>query len=128
MPAIRQLLLVFLGAGLGGAVRHAVNLASVRLLGAQASIGTLAINVVGSLVIGILAGHYGTRGRAPDDLWLFLATGILGGFTTFSAFSLDAASLWQRGQPSGAAWYVVGSVGLALVAVLVGIRLGARAF
>ena len=82
----------------------------------------LFINVAGSLTMGLLAGYFAHRG--PDfapAARLFLMTGILGGFTTFSAFSLDAVLLWERGQALAAAAYVAGSVGLAILGLVAGL-------
>jgi CrcB protein len=128
MQGINGFLVVFAGAGLGGAMRHGVNLLSARLFTTPFPVGTFAVNVVGSLALGILAGYFTARGRSPDGQWLLLATGILGGFTTFSAFSLDAVTLWNRGQGATAAWFVAGSVAVSLVALAAGLRLGARIF
>jgi CrcB protein len=118
-------LLVFLGAGLGGVLRHGVNLAAARILGTGLPWGTLTVNVVGSFLMGLIAGWLALR---AGETWsqpvrLFLATGILGGFTTFSAFSLDAALLWERGQGGMAAAYVAGSVVLSLAALAGGLFL-----
>jgi CrcB protein len=88
--------IVFFGAGLGGAARHAVNLAAARVLGTAFPFGTLAVNIVGSLLMGLIAGWFAFKGDASQHWRLFLTTGILGGFTTFSAFSLDIALLWER--------------------------------
>ncbi len=118
--------LVFVGAGLGGMARHSVNLAAARVPGSVSSAGTLGINVLGSLLIGLLAAYLTTAGESREPLRLLLATGVLGGFTTFSAFSLDAASLWQQGRPEAAAAYIVGSVVLSLGAVALGLSLGTR--
>ncbi len=82
--------------------------------------GTLFVNVSGSLVIGLAVGWVGA---ASNDTRLFLVTGVLGGYTTFSAFSLDALTLWQRGEVGMAALYVLGSVALSLVAVTAGYAL-----
>ena len=118
-----QWILVFLGGGLGAAMRHGVNLAAPRLLGTAFPFGTLAINVVGSLLMGVVAGWLVLRGD-PSPAWrLFLATGVLGGFTTFSAFSLEAVQLWQRGQAGLAALYVGGSVLLSIAALWLGLAL-----
>jgi CrcB protein len=116
-------LIVFIGAGLGGAGRHGVNVLSARLLGAGFPAGTLVINVVGCLLMGLIAGIFAFRGHLPQEMRLFLTTGILGGFTTFSAFSLDAAVLWERGETGLAVVYVVASVVLSLVAVAAGLAL-----
>jgi CrcB protein len=116
---------VFLGAGLGGVLRHGVNLASLKWFGAGFPVGTMAINVAGSLLMGIVAGYLAFR---AGECWtqgvrLFLATGVLGGFTTFSAFSLDAVLLWERGAALQALGYVVGSVVLSLGGLVAGLAL-----
>lgn len=114
---------VFLGAGLGGVLRHGINLASARLVGQAFPAGTLLINVSGSLLMGLIAGWFALRGEASSSMRLFLTTGILGGYTTFSAFSLDAALLWQRGDAGLAAIYVAGSVLASLSGVFAGLAL-----
>jgi CrcB protein len=118
-------LLVFLGAGIGGVLRHGVNLLALRWPLAGFPYGTLAINVVGSGLMGLVAGWFAFKASdaAPQDLRLFLTTGILGGFTTFSAFSLDAILLWQRGEALLAAAYVIGSVVTSLAALVGGLAL-----
>jgi CrcB protein len=90
-------LIVFLGAGLGGALRHGINQLVARLVATDFPLATLLINVSGSFAMGLLAGWLAFRGDAPQHWRLFLATGVLGGYTTFSAFSLDAVLLWERG-------------------------------
>lgn len=85
--------IVFLDAGVGGAVRHGVNLIVAHLLGLGFPWATLSINIIGSLLMGILTEIFVMRTGLPQELRLFLTTGILGGFTTFSTFSLDARAL-----------------------------------
>ena len=114
-------LIVFLGGGIGSMLRHGVNQASAGLFGLNYPFGTLIVNIVGSLAIGCVAGWFALRGEGGSLLRLFLATGIIGGFTTFSAFSLDAALLWERGQTAAAVLYVAGSVGIAVVSVFGGL-------
>jgi fluoride exporter len=116
-------LIVFLGAGIGGAIRHGVNLASVRLFGFGFPFGTIIVNVAGSLLMGMLAGYFAFRTGVPQHMRLFLTTGILGGFTTFSAFSLDAALLMERHAYWSATAYILGSVFLSLVALFAGLSL-----
>src|SRR5436190_19250048 len=99
---------VFLGAGVGGAVRHAMNIWVARLAGTHFPMHTLAINVTGSLVMGMVTAWFALKGGATGHLRLFLATGVLGGYTTFSAFSLDAILLWERQDYTLAALYVGG--------------------
>jgi CrcB protein len=114
-------LIVFLGAGIGGALRHGVNLAAARLFGLEFPFGTLIVNVVGSLAMGLLAGYFAYRTGLPQHYRLFLTTGILGGFTTFSAFSLDAALLVERHAYGLAAAYVAVSVAISLAALFAGL-------
>ena len=114
-------LIVFLGAGLGGALRHGVNVAATRLFGFSFPYGTLIVNVVGSFAMGLLAGYFAYRPGIPQHMRLFLTTGILGGFTTFSTFSLDAALLVERHAFGLAAGYVVGSVTAGLAALFLGL-------
>lgn len=117
--------LVFLGAGIGGVLRHGVNLVSLKWLGAPFPYGTMAINILGSGVMGLVAGFLAFKAGEgwTQNARLFLATGILGGFTTFSAFSLDAILLWERGEAMLAAFYVLGSVVLSLMALVAGLAL-----
>lgn len=116
-------LIVFLGAGLGGALRHAANELALRWFGSAYPVGTLAVNVIGSFAIGLLAGYFAFRGEAPQIWRLFLATGVLGGFTTFSAFSLDVVLLYQRGAVLQAALYVGLSVALSVAGLILGLWL-----
>ena len=120
---MKSFVVVFLGAGIGGALRHGVNLAALRLLGPGFPHGTITVNIVGSLLMGLLAGWFAHKAD-PGLTWrLFLTTGILGGFTTFSAFSLDAALLLERGQPGLAALYALASPVLAIFALFAGLWL-----
>ncbi len=117
-------LLVILGAGLGGGVRHGVNLAVARLAPTLSfPLATLLINVAGSFLMGVLVEVLAFRGGASQATRLFLTTGILGGFTTFSTFSLDAVALWQRGESGAALLYVAASVGLGLAGLVAGLAL-----
>jgi len=118
-------LLVFFGAGLGGCLRHTVNLLAARVWGANFPWGTFLINISGSLVMGLIAGWLAFRAGEnwTQHVRLFTLTGILGGYTTFSAFSLDAALLYERGQLAICAAYIGGSVGLALAGVFGGLAI-----
>ncbi|MCO5093446.1 fluoride efflux transporter CrcB [Bosea sp. (in: a-proteobacteria)] len=115
--------LVFVGAGIGGVLRHGVNAVSPRWFGMDFPHGTLAVNILGSALMGLVAGWFAFRAGedVPQGLRLFLATGVLGGFTTFSAFSLDAVLLWERGAVMPAAAYVIGSVALSLAGLVGGL-------
>jgi CrcB protein len=118
---VTQVLLVFLGGGIGAAFRHGVNIGSARMFGTAFPWHTLIVNVAGSFVMGLLTAWFAFR----TDWWttqhvrLFLTTGILGGFTTFSTFSLDTALLWERGATFAAASYVVLSLVLSVAGLFV---------
>jgi CrcB protein len=115
--------IVFLGGGVGAALRHGVNVLSARLFGTSFPWHTLVENVTGSLVMGLLAGWFAFK-TDPSQAWrLFLTTGILGGYTTFSAFSLDTVLLYERGQTGLAALYVLASVGLSIAGLFAGLAL-----
>ena len=114
-------LIVFLGAGIGGALRHGVNVGAARLFGYGFPSGTFIVNVAGSFVMGLLAGYFLFRPGIGQHWRLFLTTGVLGGFTTFSSFSLDAALLIERHSFGLAAGYVVGSVAASLSALFFGL-------
>lgn len=111
------------GGALGAAGRYLANVAATRLLGIGFPWGTMVVNILGSLVMGLVIGWLARRNEGGMVLSLFLTTGILGGFTTFSAFSLDALNLWQRGEVGLAFGYVAGSVVLSLAAVFAGLSI-----
>ena len=103
-------LIVFIGGGLGAALRHGVNLLSARLLGTGFNYATLIENVSGSFLMGLVIAYFAFKSDGSQHWRLFLTTGILGGYTTFSAFSLETVVLYERGEPWLAALYVVLSV------------------
>ncbi|PIE12864.1 MAG: fluoride efflux transporter CrcB [Rhodobacterales bacterium] len=110
------LLHVALGGAIGASARYLTSMGAMRLMGPGFPWGTLAVNVAGSFLMGVLVvvlAHKDATRMAP-----FLMTGVLGGFTTFSAFSLDAMAIYERGQVALAAYYVVASVLLSLGAVV----------
>jgi CrcB protein len=116
-------LVVFLGGGIGAALRHGINLAVARLVGTAFPYGTLMINITGSFIMGLVAAYFAFKGDASQHWRLFLTTGILGGYTTFSAFSLDAALLYERGEIGLAALYVVASVAISIAGLFAGLAL-----
>jgi CrcB protein len=116
-------LIVFLGGGFGAMIRHGVNLLSMRTLGTQFPYSTFFINVTGSTIMGLIGAYFLVKGDASQHWRLFLTTGILGGYTTFSAFSLDAALLYERGELGLAAFYVIGSVVLSLAGLFAGLAI-----
>jgi len=125
MRGLLPYLWVFLGAGLGGMLRHGVNQAGAALFGGGFPVATLMVNLTGCFAIGLLTSLFAFRGEwAGQHARLFLTTGVLGGFTTFSAFSLDTAVLLERGQGGLAVAYVAASVGGALMGVFMGLSLG----
>lgn len=119
------ILLVFVGAGLGGVLRHGVNVGAARLVGTNFPWGTLTVNVVGSLVMGLAAGYFAFRDGMnwTQHARLFLTTGVLGGFTTFSTFSLDVAVLLERGETGSALIYAMASLVVSVLALFAGLWL-----
>lgn len=117
-------LIVFLGSGIGGACRFGAGMWAMRFLSpANAMIGTFGINILGSMLMAMVAESFALRSGWPAEWRLFLATGILGGFTTFSSFTLEIVTLYQRGQLGFAAAYMMGSVALSLVGFFLGLAL-----
>jgi len=111
------------GGALGSAARYGVNVWSARLLGAEFPWHTFIVNVVGCFIMGALVELMALKLNVGNDTRAFLTTGILGGFTTFSAFSLDFALLVERKSYGAAATYGAGSVVLSLIAVFAGLAL-----
>jgi CrcB protein len=122
-----QVLMVFLGGGLGAVARWIFGLATARWLGTVWPWGTLGVNILGSFAMGLVMVLLmrGSSLSAGAENWrLFLATGILGGFTTFSAFSLDSARMIETGQWGQAALYGLISVVVSVAALFAGMALG----
>jgi fluoride exporter len=121
-----QAILVFIGGGLGALGRWGFGLAATRTLGSAWPWGTLGVNIIGGFAMGLIMGHLMKTGAmtAANDNWrLFLATGILGGFTTFSAFSLETAKMIEAGHWQSAGLYSIASVVLSVAAVFAGMAL-----
>ena len=117
-------LLVGIGGAIGAMARHGVGLASIKSLGPGFPYGTLIVNILGSFMMGLLIAWLARRtGGASNEVRLFIATGFLGGFTTFSAFSLDTIVLYERGEPGLALIYVVASVAASVLALVAGLWL-----
>ena len=125
-----RLLIVAAGGALGAVARYGVGAWAIRLFPAAVwPWGTLAVNVVGGLLMGVLAGWLAFRGGAHgESIRLFAAVGVLGGFTTFSAFSLETALMIERRQLAMAGGYVAASVALSVLALFIGLMLARRAF
>ncbi len=115
--------IIFLGAGLGGALRHGVNQWALRTFGVAFPTGTFIVNLVGCLLMGAFVEYFALRGEISQNWRLFFTTGVLGGFTTFSAFSLDVVLLYERGQTLLAASYALASVMLSIGALFAGMWL-----
>lgn len=115
--------LVFVGGGLGSTLRYMINVLCGRAFGMNFPYSTFIINITGSTVMGLIAGYLAFKGEASQPWRIFIMTGILGGYTTFSAFSLDAITLYERGEIATAVLYVVGSVVLALTGLVAGLAL-----
>jgi len=115
--------LVFIGGGLGSSLRHTINLLCARCIGTAFPYGTFIINITGSTIMGLIAGYLAFKGEVSQPWRLFLMTGVLGGYTTFSAFSLDAALLYERGEIGLALFYVLGSVVFSIAGLFGGLAL-----
>jgi len=115
--------LVFIGGGLGAAARYGFNVFIPKLVGGDYPWHTMIINVTGCFIMGALTEMMALRLNVSNEMRLFLTTGILGGYTTFSAFALDFAFLVGRRDMIGAAGYMLASVGLSLMACFVGLAL-----
>lgn len=121
MPHLSAVIQIALGGALGSVARYLVSVAAGRLFGTGFPFGTLAVNVLGSFAMGalvVMLVRFDATRLAP-----FLMTGLLGGFTTFSAFALDSVTLWERGEAGLALVYAAGSVVLSLAALVLAMRL-----
>jgi fluoride exporter len=120
---MRLLVWAMVGGALGSGARHLVNVGMGRWLVAGFPWWTLFVNVTGSFLMGVLIEAFALKFQGSQDLRTFLATGVLGGYTTFSAFSMDFAHLMQRHDYLAAGLYLAGSVALAILALYAGLWL-----
>lgn len=120
---MHSFLIVFLGAGLGGALRHGINLIVARGLPNSIGVSTFIVNVVGCFLMGVLIEMFALKAGASQTARLFLATGVLGGFTTFSSFSLETLLLYERGAVGWAVLNIFASVVVSLTALAAGLLL-----
>ncbi|MEL6921259.1 MAG: fluoride efflux transporter CrcB [Pseudomonadota bacterium] len=118
---MQQLILIGLGGALGAITRYGVTVGATRVFGHGFPVGTLLVNVAGSFAMGVLIGWLASRSVGDQSLRLFFATGFLGAFTTFSAFSLDFATLVERGQMVSAVSYAAVGVIASIVALFIGL-------
>jgi fluoride exporter len=116
-----NLVLVAVGGAIGSICRYLTGILAGRLFGPDFPWGTVIVNIVGSLVMGVFVGLLALRFNGSTSLRLFVAVGFLGGFTTLSSFSLDAVTLWERGAAFAAGGYVIGSVVASIGAVAAGL-------
>ena len=124
---MKHFILVMAGGGIGAGLRYGVGLAASRYLGLGFPWGTVICNVAGSLAMGLLVGGLAQGllgdGRQMNEARLLLGVGLLGGFTTFSTFSLDTMALWQRGDHAQAAGYIAASVAIGIAGFVAGLRI-----
>ena len=126
---MNKVLLVFAGGGLGSVARYLVGMLTFRTFGPGLPYGTFAVNVIGGFIMGCLAGILALRGGADQERWrVLIGVGVLGGFTTFSSFSLETALMLERKEYGVAAGYVAGSVALAVGALFMGLLAARRVF
>ena len=118
-----HIFLVAIGGAIGASLRHLVGILTLKIFGPGFPWGTITVNVLGSFVMGIIVELIARKFSASMEWRLFLMTGMLGGFTTFSSFSLDTAFLWERGEAAVAFGYVVASVVLSITALFAGLAL-----
>lgn len=118
---------VLLGGALGSVARHGVNIMTARIVGTPSPWATAAVNMAGSIVIGVLAGALASnRLSMSRPMQIFVFVGILGGFTTFSSFMLDSLTLVQTGEPAKAALNLLGQLSVGLVLTYAGYQAALR--
>jgi len=118
-------ILVMIGGAIGAALRYQFGRVSVRVMGTDYPWGTLGVNVIGGFTMGVVAGWFAMRhqGAHGEQLRLLVAVGILGGFTTFSAFSLETVLMLERGEWGSALSYILGSVLMSIGALALGLMI-----
>ncbi|MCO5733868.1 fluoride efflux transporter CrcB [Rhizobium sp. SSA_523] len=119
-----NILLVAAGGAIGSVFRYLTGILMTRLLGLSFPWGTLTVNILGSFAIGFLSELIARKLNASMEMRLFIVVGVLGGFTTFSSFSLDTVALIERGAATAAFAYIATSVILSLLATFAGLGVG----
>ncbi len=114
---ISTIAMVGAGGAIGAVARYGVNVGSVHLIGHGFPWGTVIVNVIGSFLMGVLIAKFAMMDNISNDMKTMLTTGVLGAFTTFSTFSLDFVTLWERGEMVSAFGYLTGSVVLSILAL-----------
>ena len=125
---MNAILLVAVGGGVGAALRHLFGVGALKLFGGGFPFGTFGVNVLGSLLMGVLVAWLARTGEGGQTLRLLFATGLLGGFTTFSSYSLDIVTLYERGMIGIAMLYAFGSLALGVAALFGGLASGRSLF
>jgi len=120
---MNHLLLVMLGGAIGAGARHLTGRAALALWGPGLPWGTLIVNLAGGLAMGLLAGWLAARASGDEALRYLLGVGVLGGYTTFSAFSLETATMLQRGDYAIALLYILASVVGSIAALFAGLQI-----
>ncbi len=125
---MKMVLMAAMGGAIGASARYLVGVAAIRLIGSGFPWGTLIVNILGSLIMGFMIEAVALRYSISNEMRTFLATGVLGGFTTFSAFSLDFAELMERKAQGLAVLYLGASVGLSILALFAGLYIARTVF
>ena len=125
---MQHILLVALGGAIGASARHLASGATLRLIGPGWPWGTMGVNILGSALMGVLMGWLAFKVDGGSNWRLFLGTGVLGGFTTFSAFSLETFSMIEKKAYVEAAGYALGSLVLGVVALMIGLLIARKVF
>ncbi len=123
-----NILLVAVGGAIGSVARYLVGLGATRLAGPNFPFGTLTVNIAGAFAIGLLVEMIARRFDASAEMRVFIVTGILGGFTTWSSFTLDTMMLFERGEIGLSALYLLASLLVSFAAVFAGLALGRALF
>jgi CrcB protein len=124
MPVLMSYLLVAIGGGIGAALRHGVNRVALVLFSSAFPYGTLLVNLLGAFLMGMIAQYLLGRDVDTEGWRLFLVTGVLGGFTTFSAFTLEVGMMWQRSEYAALCIYMTASVLLSVLLLVAGMLVG----
>ncbi len=111
------------GGAIGAVLRHFVNIISLHIMGSGFPWGTLTVNVVGSFAMGALIAFFAHMGNPSPEVKGFLTVGLLGAFTTFSTFSLDVVTLWERGASFAAMGYIMASIMISIAALFAGVAI-----
>ena len=126
---MNKLIFVALGGGAGAVARYLLGTQTLRMFGSNWPYGTFAVNIIGGFLMGALAGYLAHKGGADQERWrLLLGVGVLGGFTTFSAFSLETALMVEKRAYAGAVTYAAASVVLSIAALFAGLLIARRIF